>query len=151
MSEEEFSVPGTIPGQDQVDDLESRDSKDPGRIAMHQHPTLSRSIFSCYRACIKGFSELGEALRNETALNGLSSSEQQQQIQKVLREELGRFRIWAGNGGAHHKADSKMSLDYRLRESLHVHGQVTQLLEDLENSLGEGRLGLLHVTHCYSR
>ena len=62
--------------------------------------------------------------------------EQLQDIQVSLQEQLGRFKMWAGNAGAHQKR--KMSLDYRLREAPHLYGQIVSLLEDLESALNEG-------------
>ncbi|KAH9900379.1 hypothetical protein F4778DRAFT_138765 [Xylariomycetidae sp. FL2044] len=46
-----------------------------------------------------------------------------------------RFKLWSGNIGAHHKG--KRSLEYRLRDSSHIRGQVAKLLETLTESLEE--------------
>lgn len=106
----------------------------------------AKSIASRYQICVQGFLKLNDALcsTDESAVNVLLSesvsTKQPQQTQKAMRDELGRFKMWAGNSGAHHKAASKMSLDYRLRESLHIHGQVVRLLEDLGSSLDQGWL-----------
>lgn len=51
----------------------------------------------------------------------------------LLSEELGRFRIWSGNIGAHKIGRS--SLDYRLRENSSLESMVLKLLEDLKNTL----------------
>lgn len=53
-----------------------------------------------------------------------------------VQEELGRFKIWAGNIGALQKGPS--SLDYRLREASHVQQPIVRFLRDLEFSLKEG-------------
>ena len=44
-----------------------------------------------------------------------------------------RFKMWAGNLGAHQSG--RASLDYRLREAPHLQEQVIYLLEDLSQSL----------------
>jgi hypothetical protein len=53
-----------------------------------------------------------------------------------IQDELGRYKIWAGNIGALQKGPS--SLDYRLREASHVQQPIIRLLRDLEYSLKEG-------------
>jgi len=65
------------------------------------------------------------------------STEELQRTQVSLREQIGRFKLWAGNSGAHRSG--RMSLDYRMREALHIHSQVVQLLEDMEHALKEGQ------------
>lgn len=49
------------------------------------------------------------------------------------KDELGRFRIWCSNTGVYQKGDS--SLDYRLRDSPHLSGQVMRQLEWLRSAL----------------
>ncbi|KAK5662142.1 hypothetical protein OQA88_8047 [Cercophora sp. LCS_1] len=46
-----------------------------------------------------------------------------------MKDELSRFKVWAGNIGAHRTGMS--SLDYRLRDASHIKTQVTSLLQDL--------------------
>jgi hypothetical protein len=58
-----------------------------------------------------------------------------------LKDEFGRFRVWAGNIGAHRVG--RVSLDYRLREASHMHGRVTDLLDDLIETLSQGKHTLL--------
>ncbi|KAH7385867.1 hypothetical protein BKA66DRAFT_582499 [Pyrenochaeta sp. MPI-SDFR-AT-0127] len=53
----------------------------------------------------------------------------------IINDELGRFRLWSGNIGAHRKG--KSSLDYRLREASHIRDRVLQLLQSLESVLQE--------------
>ena len=59
--------------------------------------------------------------------------------QKILPgrfdDELGRFKIWCGNVGAHRLG--KGSLDYKLREASHIHDQVIELLTGMTSSLGK--------------
>ncbi|KAJ6445032.1 G-patch domain-containingprotein [Purpureocillium lavendulum] len=53
-----------------------------------------------------------------------------------IKDEQTRFKVWAGNIGAHHTGMS--SLDYRLRDSSHIRTQVIKLLQDLDNLLEDG-------------
>ena len=48
-----------------------------------------------------------------------------------LEDELGRFKIWAGNIAAHRPAHSRRSLEYRLRDSSGLQEMVLSLLQDL--------------------
>lgn len=50
-----------------------------------------------------------------------------------IENESTRFKMWAGNLGAHQSGPA--SLDYRLREAPHIHEQVLYLLRDLTQSL----------------
>ncbi|KAI0438564.1 hypothetical protein F4803DRAFT_565160 [Xylaria telfairii] len=54
---------------------------------------------------------------------------------QTISDQLSRFKLWAGNIGAHRTGRS--SLDYRLRDSSHLHTQVMRLLGDLITSLNE--------------
>ncbi|KAH6625408.1 hypothetical protein C7974DRAFT_200963 [Boeremia exigua] len=52
-----------------------------------------------------------------------------------LLDELGRFRIWSGNVGAHRKG--RGSLDFKLREASHIRERVVELVQDATVVLGE--------------
>ena len=54
----------------------------------------------------------------------------------ALLDELGRFKIWAGNNGA--LQSGRSSLDYRLRDALYISNLVVRILRDLEDSLTQG-------------
>lgn len=58
-------------------------------------------------------------------------------------DELGRFRIWAGNIGA--LQDKQSSLDFRLRDAPRISDQVVELLQDLSESLEEGSSSVLRL------
>ena len=53
-----------------------------------------------------------------------------------LEDEIGRFRIWAGNMGALQRGHS--SLDYRLRDADLLHENILKLLKELKGTLSEG-------------
>ena len=55
----------------------------------------------------------------------------------AVENEYARFRIWAGNIGAHRSG--RVSLDHRLREATRTRRRVVNLLDDLENNLNDGR------------
>ena len=54
----------------------------------------------------------------------------------MLTDQRGRFRIWAGNIGAHRT--DKASLQHRLREAPHFRSLVHGLLQKLSQLLTEG-------------
>ncbi|KAI1345579.1 hypothetical protein F5Y01DRAFT_52592 [Xylaria sp. FL0043] len=54
---------------------------------------------------------------------------------EAIGDQLSKFKLWAGNIGAHRTGRS--SLDYRLRDSSNLHTQVVRLLDDLITSLNE--------------
>ncbi|CAE7008648.1 MACRO domain containing protein [Pyrenophora teres f. teres] len=70
--------------------------------------------------------------------NALSTSQGQWTASidgEALADEIGRFRVWAGNLGALQKGHS--SLDYRLRDSPVLSNNALKLLHELEHNLNE--------------
>ena len=91
---------------------------------------VRQSIASLCELCIQSFNRLGELLGSSDYKFADKLSE------AALEDELGRFRVWVGNSGAHQR--SRVSLDHRLREASHVHATLAQLLWDLKKALDEG-------------
>ncbi|KAF8438316.1 hypothetical protein BGX38DRAFT_1209961 [Terfezia claveryi] len=87
------------------------------------------SIKSKYTQCIGSFNHLLHLVE--------SSSPPQNSFSPNVTEELGRFRVWAGNTGAHRTG--RVSLDYRLREAKDIRSQVIKLMTDLSTDLEEGK------------
>lgn len=103
------------------------------------YPEGAKSIRVLYKTCLEGFQQLDHVFRNASISNPIAIPlEIQQQARDDVREQFERFQMWAGNSGAHR--NGKMSLDYRLREALHMQEQVIELLESLDISLREGKL-----------
>lgn len=94
------------------------------------------SIRSHYEQCKYMFEQLS---------NHLDRVETRKYHLNVVVDEMGRFRVWAAHAGAHRSG--RVSLDYRLREALHIHKQVTKLLEELYEDLEDGKLS----SFLYSR
>ncbi|KAI1121420.1 hypothetical protein F5Y10DRAFT_282497 [Nemania abortiva] len=67
------------------------------------------------------------------AINTLGNT--QEAVVQTIDDQLSRFKLWAGNIGAHRTGHS--SLDYRLRDSSHLRTQVLRLLNDSTTSLNE--------------
>ncbi|RJE20796.1 hypothetical protein PHISCL_06865 [Aspergillus sclerotialis] len=53
----------------------------------------------------------------------------------LWEDELGRFRVWAGNVGAHQR--DQESLDYRLRDASHIKDQIIRQLSQLFGVLND--------------
>ncbi|KFY58816.1 hypothetical protein V497_04637 [Pseudogymnoascus sp. VKM F-4516 (FW-969)] len=67
-----------------------------------------------------------------------SLSEHIDQVSKSQAlDEFSRFKLWAGNIGALHPFSIKTSLDFRLRENSRVSKRITDLLDELAESLEE--------------
>lgn len=94
--------------------------------------TGTLSIASLYDVCVGSFNQLFNLLQEPNC--DFSS----QLSKTALEEELGRFRVWAGNSGAHR--NGQVSLDHKLREAYHVHQTVRDLLGDLDDALKEGKI-----------
>ena len=78
-------------------------------------------------ACFGRFNELCRLL-----------TESDRSARPILVDQLGRFKIWAGNIGAFQELPTPSSLDYRLSEAPKVALQVAKLLDDLDKTLQEG-------------
>src|SRR5437764_8569286 len=95
-------------------DLETMSS--PGNVEFE--PTIAHYVVTC----LETFNILCHDLSKP-------EHEFQNHIQLAdVKDELGRFRIWSGNIGAHRKGRS--SLDYRLRDASHISRRVIDLLQD---------------------
>ena len=58
----------------------------------------------------------------------------------AIQDALGRFKVWGGNIGAFiPNAQSKRSLEHRLREASQVKEQVIKLLARLSSSVERGK------------
>lgn len=89
--------------------------------------TAKVSLALQYAHCEKSFYKL---------LQSLKKLNDQAVVQRLL-DEFGRFRVWAGDTGAHQTG--RGSLDYHLREASHIRTELTELLEELNKDLEEGR------------
>ena len=87
--------------------------------------TAKVSIVVQYNICKISFEMLSKNLEGSNQVFG----------QRLL-DEFGRFRVWAGNAGAHRKG--RVSLDYRLREASHIYEELTKLLGELNKKLKDG-------------
>ncbi|EPE25518.1 hypothetical protein GLAREA_01430 [Glarea lozoyensis ATCC 20868] len=58
--------------------------------------------------------------------------------QLQMTDLLGRYKLWAGNIGAFHPNTMKTSIDIRLRENVRVSKRISDLLDELAESLEEG-------------
>ncbi|KAL9616431.1 MAG: hypothetical protein Q9160_008707 [Pyrenula sp. 1 TL-2023] len=81
-----------------------------------------------------------ENCRSYSPTRSNSTSDQSSKFALPWEDELGRLRVWAGNIGAHQRGQA--SLDYRLRDASHIKGQITSLLEDLQNLLQDAEEAL---------
>ncbi|KAI4240284.1 MAG: hypothetical protein L6R40_005220 [Gallowayella cf. fulva] len=90
---------------------------------------MTLPISSSIVACLKAFNRFIDEIQDTGV------ERQAGLVVQRWQDELGRLRIWAANIGAHQTNQS--SLDYRLRDSLHIRHQITKLLDDLTKRLRE--------------
>lgn len=91
------------------------------------------SVASSVSCCLQSFEDLVTQIQ-------VTNAEFKQIEPPEVIDELGRFRVWAGNIGAHRKGRS--SLDYRLRDASHIRSKVQSLLFDLQGAIQRGELRL---------
>jgi hypothetical protein len=80
--------------------------------------------------CLEAFESLITVLSSPAALK-------RQDVNFNFVDELDRFKVWAGNIGAHRRGQS--SLDYRLRDASHIQQRVLRFLSKLQSTLAEGK------------
>lgn len=90
---------------------------------------MSASIADWVAQCLAAFKTVSSI---RTEIDG-----DQRSVVQAINNELSRFRLWAGNIGAHRRGRS--SLDYRLRDASTLKSQVIRLLENLHESLDDGK------------
>ncbi|KAH7323008.1 hypothetical protein B0I35DRAFT_192058 [Stachybotrys elegans] len=93
---------------------------------------MEQNIASKVSQCLQDFGAIPKALEAEDMATPVA---QDSKPARKLRDEFAKFKVWAGNMGAHRTGMA--SLDYRLRDASHVKGQVFRLLEDLHANLEE--------------
>jgi hypothetical protein len=96
---------------------------------MESHQTIA----DCFDNCEFAFESLLNALQTPVRDFGALIT------QSFVRDERGRYRVWARTVGAHHLPTSRLSLEYRLRESEFYLEQNFRLLRDLHSALGNGK------------
>lgn len=87
---------------------------------------MAESIAAHVRRCLDLFLDLVGSVESPTT--GRIDSSEPAFLHKA-RDEHTRFKIWAGNIGAHRTGMS--SLDYRVRDASHIRMQIVKLLRDL--------------------
>ena len=95
---------------------------------------FDNSIASGVIACLRAFRSVHDALDSIVIRERESTS----LLQVSLSDNVGRFKVWAANVGAHQFA-RKSSLDYRLRDAPRIKNGVIQLLNELSEILLEGK------------
>ncbi|KAF7507656.1 hypothetical protein GJ744_010209 [Endocarpon pusillum] len=87
-------------------------------------------ISNAHTNCFLAFERLIGAVEKP-----LQRFENQISLAQVI-DEFDKYRVWAGNVGAHHRGKQyEISLDYRLREASSFKAQVVRLLTSLEHIL----------------
>ena len=88
------------------------------------------SIATKVHECLHAFKALRQHLKSLAAPNTIIACED-------FEDELGRFRVWAGNIGAHRVG--QRSLDHRLRDATELKEAVEAYLTDLAMVLDRGK------------
>jgi len=88
-------------------------------------------ITDWYHSCIDIFEQITASVDNLTP----GQDYEAKALALQLVDQIGRFRVWGANMGAHHQAGSRLSLDYKLREASYIHNTVVKLLKKLNTSL----------------
>jgi hypothetical protein len=89
-------------------------------------------IYSYHDKCLQAFTDLLGALelRDHAFATQLPAAE--------VNTLYGRYKVWAGNVGAHQLPEQRTSLDYRLRDAQSYREHIVNLLEDLEKTNRKG-------------
>jgi hypothetical protein len=85
------------------------------------------SIADRIHSCLESFNTLTRTLKVHIKEHGEDLS------LLAVEDQIGRFRLWAGNIGA--LQEGRSSLDYRLRDAQFVAENVLRLLDSLQKSV----------------
>lgn len=89
--------------------------------------TIKSTIADHVQHCLRGFRAIEADSQSSEAPNLPAAF--------TIENELGRFKLWCGNIGAHQRG--KSSLDHKLREASHIRIRVIELLQRLRNTLSD--------------
>ena len=121
------------------------DIMEPANAGQRNGPAVdamrSTSTASTGLLCLRSFDRLLNALQTSAISRGTES-----RLSVVaVQDELGRFKIWAGNIGAFQPATRSSSLEHRLRDASNVRDHIIRLLRDLNFTLNECKFGIFYV------
>ncbi|KAF5576616.1 transcription factor Cys6 [Fusarium pseudoanthophilum] len=91
-----------------------------------------RNVLNSFRTVATSLNQEIDSLDEKVEFAGL------RELPLALENENVRFKMWAGNLGAHQSGPT--SLDHRLREAPHIQEQVLYLLRDILESLDDIRV-----------
>lgn len=99
--------------------------------------------------CLDGFRSLNDSLAARTPKCGPGEGDFPEDLRPSIKNQLGRFRVWSTNLGAHRTGRS--SLNYRLQDASHIRTQVINLLNGLVECLQDGEFDaqVLHKLCSY--
>ncbi|KAJ3536922.1 hypothetical protein NM208_g6520 [Fusarium decemcellulare] len=106
------------------------------------------SISENVASCLGGFQTLLSTLEAE-AVTTLPDYDPSDISMPMVKDQLGRFKVWSANIGAHRTGRS--SLDYRLRDASNIRNQVVKLLQDLSECLDDAKDLLLGETKPWNK
>jgi hypothetical protein len=88
---------------------------------------MNRDIFNLHEDCYSSFEAFAACLQRHTDISeGQPSGRPTTSAIRETREQLIKYRVWAGNVGAFQKeAQHRLSLDYRLRDAPFFREQVS--------------------------
>lgn len=88
---------------------------------------MNDSIAKAVVESLGGFDQLSGSIQksDDTSLRASLLSK--------IDDELARFKVWAGNSGAHRTG--RASLEHRLRDASHIRQQILRLLSDFKDTL----------------
>ena len=115
--------------------------EEPQQIAM-ANTNSPQSITDWYNSCLAAFENITASIQLLDADDDSGSKheleEKKVNAMQLVRDQMGRFRVWAWDIGANNPEDSyTMSLDYKLKEATLIRKTVLELLADLHTSLLE--------------
>ena len=100
---------------------------------------MDPSIFTRSKTCLSNFGKLTKSLDAE------GNAFLQELSPLAVKDEVGRFKVWAANVGA--LDTGRSSLDTRLKDAVFVSTHVLRLLDHLNDSICQGQIIPLTSLH----
>ena len=103
---------------------------------------MAVSISAVLIPCLESFKRLVEGLESPDYVH------EDEVPSTSWTDELGRVCVWAANIGVHQTG--QFSLDFRLRDALHISRQIIKLLNDLQRTIEDTKIVLSEEEACSS-
>ena len=109
-----------------------------GKATAQVHLQEDSTICLLANGCLKKFKRLFDVLNRQ--YTSIDAQVDLDSTRLVIEDAQARFRAWGTNIAAFREGKHRISLDYRLNEAPGIKRRTLQILGDLQEYLGDGKI-----------